>query len=309
VTHRGLFEWVYLPFGCKTASKTYQRVMDLLLRPHHEYASAYIDDTAVHSDSWQSHLQHLENVLTAFREAGMTLKLSKCKFAKSKVKFIGHEIGSGSRLPVSTKVDSIKAIPEPHTKKLLRSFLGMCTFYRQYIPHYAEIAIPLTELTKSKQSNKITFNDKQRFAFVTLKESLCKCTVLYTPKFDRPFIMRTDASDYAIGASVSQLDDEGNERPIAFASAKLTDVQKRWSVIEKESFAIIYALKKFDTIVYGSHIDLYTDHNPLQYIVSCTPQSAKLTRWALSLSRYDITVYHIHGKDNVTADCLSRLCA
>ena len=182
----------------------------------------------------------------------------------------------------------------------------MCTFYRVYIPHYAEIALPLTELTKNKQANKIKFDDTQRAAFQNLKTQLCKCTALYSPQLNKPFIVRTDASDSAIGASLSQLDEYGNERPIAFASCKLNDTQKRWSTIEREAYAVIYALKKFDVWIYGSHIDLYTDHNPLQYLISCVPQSSKLTRWALSLTRYDISVYHIHGKDNVTADCLSR---
>ena len=138
--------------------------------------------------------------------------------------------------------------------------------------------LPLTELTKNKQSNKITFDDTHRSAFQQLKQLLCNCTMLYSPRFDKPFIVRTDASDYAIGVCVAQLDDELQEKPVAFASAKLTDVQCRWAVIEKESYAIIYALRKFDSILYGSHIDLFTDHNPLKYVVSCCPQSAKLTR-------------------------------
>src|SRR5271155_4660013 len=98
----------------------------------------------------------------------------------------------------------------------------------------------------------------------------------------------------------------GVDRPIAFASSKISDVQTRWSTIEKETHAVIFALRKFDVLVFGRRIALYTDHNPLQYLVSCAPKSAKLSRWALSLSRYDISVKHIAGKDNVAADCLSR---
>jgi RNase H-like domain found in reverse transcriptase len=236
----------------------------------------------------------------------MTLRLSKCKFANSKVRFIGHEIGSGTRSVIQSKVEAIKIIPEPHNKKLLRSFLGMCAFYRVYIPHYSEIALPLTELTKNRQSNNISFNETQRAAFLELKDKLCKSTTLYSPKSDRPFIVRTDASDYAVGACVAQIDDEGQERPIAFASAKLTEVQCRWSTIEKEAYAVIFALQRFDIIIFGAVIHLYTDNNPLKYLAACVPKSAKLTRWSLSLTRYDIQVNHIHGKDNVTADCLSR---
>ncbi len=98
---------------------------------------------------------------------------------------------------------------------------------------------------------------------------------------------------------------DGVDRPLAFASAKFTDVQKRWSVIEKEGFAVIFALRKFDRLVFGNHIELYTDHNPLQYLVSCIPKSAKLTRWSLALQRYDLVVKHYPGRLNHVADFFS----
>jgi hypothetical protein len=128
---------------------------------------------------------------------------------------------------------------------------------------------------------------------------------LYSPSAQRPFIIRTDASDYAVGAVLAQSWEE-REYPIAFASAKLRGPQLNWSTIEKEAYAIIYALQKFDYLVFGREIQLYTDHNPLQYLAISAPKSAKLTRWALSLSRYNIVVHHTRGIDNVTADCLSR---
>lgn len=162
--------------------------------------------------------------------------------------------------------------------------------------------MPLTDLTK----NIIAFNEVEGASFILLKYKVCNSVTLYSPRTYRPFILRTDASDYAVGACVSQMDDEGRERPIAFASAKLSDVQTRWSTIEKKAYTVIFALKRFDVIVFGSAIILYTDHNPLQYLAACVPKSAKLTNLSLSLTRYDITVKQIHGKDNVTADRLSR---
>ena len=306
VTHRGLFEWLVMPFGLKTASNTFQRAMNDILRSHTSYAHAYIDDTAVYSRTWDEHLTHLDNVLSEFENVGMTLRLSKCLWALPKVQFIGHDVGSGQRTVIQSKVEAIKIVPEPRNKKLLRSFLGMCAFYRSYIANYSDIALPLTEMTKNRQSTNFTFNDVQRAAFLLLKDKLCKCTALYSPMPGKPFIIRTDASGVAVGASVSQVDDQNHERPIAFASAKLTEVQQRWSAIESEAYAVIFALKKFDVIVFGSPIVLYSDHNPLQYLAACLPKSAKLTRWSLSLTRYDITVRHIKGSENVVADCLSR---
>ena len=306
ITHKGLFEWLVMPFGVKTASSTFQKVMNDLLQPHSEYANAYIDDTAVHSLSWQDHLLHLEGVFQAFLKVGMTLKFSKCQFGKAKVKFIGHIVGSGTRSVQHDKVEAISEIPEPVNKKQLRSFLGMCNLYRTYVPWFSDIALPLTNLTKNDQPTTLHFTAKHKEAFITLKRNLCDAVGLHCPCADKPFILHSDASDYAVGACLSQVVD-GVNAPISFASAKLTDVQQRWSTIEKEAYAIIFALNKFDYLVFGRKIHLFTDHNPLQYITACTPKSAKLTRWALSLARYDITINHIKGSDNVVADFLSRI--
>ena len=305
ITHKGLFEWLVMPFGVKTASSTFQKVMNDLLFPHSEYANAYIDDTAVHSVTWEDHLLHLEGVFNSFMKVGMTLRLSKCHFGRAKVNFIGHVVGSGTKSVQQSKVEAINCIPEPSNRKELRSFLGMCSFYRTYVPRFSEIALTLTNLKKNDQPNVLRFSAKHSEVFKTLKRKLCEAVDLHCPCADKPFIVHTDASDFAVGACLSQTVG-GMYAPISFVSAKLTDVQQRWSTIEKEAYAIIFALKKFDYLVFGRQIYLFTDHNPLQYITACTPKSAKLTRWALSLSRYNITIHHIKGSDNVVADFLSR---
>jgi len=307
ITHRGHFEFTVMPFGLKCAGSTFQRTMDKMLSNHQRYAGAYIDDTSVYSVSWCDHLCHLRNVFQAFRESGMTLKLSKCKFAKSKVKFIGHMVGSGEIAVVESKVDAIKNIPEPRTKKLLRSFLAMCSYYRSFLPSFSDVAYPLTELTKGGKVGLINFTEQERTAFYALKDKLCSSEVLGTPRYDRPFQIQCDASDYAVGCCLSQLDDEGRERPLAFASVKFTEVQRRWSVLEKESYAVVYALRQFDVIVFNSKVVVFTDHNPLTYMVNNTPKSAKATRWAIGLSRYDLEIRHKSGKKNTNADCLSRV--
>ena len=160
----------------------------------------------VHSSTWKEHLIHLENVLIAFLDVGMTLRLKKCKFGCSKVQFIGHIVGSGQRSVDLDKVLAIKAIPEPHTKKLLRSFLGMCNFYRAYISQYSSIAYQLTELTKNVQHKLIKFNDEQRAAFQKLKQHLCDSVTLYAPDTGLPYIVKTDSSDYAVVATLSRED-------------------------------------------------------------------------------------------------------
>jgi len=126
------------------------RLMHEILKPHKKYADAYIDDVIIFTKLWKEHLQNLDAVLADIKKAGMTLRLSKCRFAKNRTKYLGHEVGGGYRSPMVDKVQAIKDIEEPKTKKLLKSFLGMTGFFRQYLKNYAEIALPLTELTKKE---------------------------------------------------------------------------------------------------------------------------------------------------------------
>src|SRR3989442_11782797 len=278
VSHKGLFEWLVIPFGVKTANQQYSRVMNHILAPHSEYSDCYIDDTAVFSSTWLKHLKHLEAVLKAFLDVGMTLRLSKCNFGKPKVTFVGHEIGSGSRQPIPNKIESIMKIEEPKTKKLLKSFLGLCSFYRGNVPNYAALALPLTELTKNKYSNTVKFNEEQSLAFMKLKEAICNFTCLHGPRYDRPFIIRTDSSAHSVGAYLGQIDDLGIERPLAFASAKLTDAQIKYPTGQLEAYALIFALKKFEIFFFGSKIICYLDHNSLCFLAKCLPQCARLSR-------------------------------
>ena len=173
---------------------------------------------------------------------------------------MGHEISKGSRSPNFDKVLAISEIPEPSTKKLLKTFLGMAGFFKNFVHNYSEIAVPLTNLTKARQSNKLIFNHEERQAFERIKLELCKCTKLYSPDYARSFIVRSDASQFAVAGTLSQVDTEGVEYPIAFASAKLTESQAKMSTIEREAFAIVFALSKFDIYVFGSKIDLYSVH-------------------------------------------------
>jgi hypothetical protein len=237
----------------------------------------------------------------------MTLKLAKCKFALPRVKFIGHLVGSGQRLPLQDKLQAIRDIPEPKTKKALRSFLGLISFYREYVYGFAHYAVPLTDMTKNNVKNKIQFTDRERVAFNTLKQLLCNATALQTPDYDKEFIIHTDASDYAVAACLSQFNSDNSAlRPIAFASKKLSDTQRRWSASERECFATIFALQSWDVIIYGCKIILYTDSSPLSFIASSVTSSSKLCRWSLILQRYLIDVQHVSGVNNLAADCLSR---
>jgi len=180
-------------------------------------------------------------------------------------------------------------------------------YYRDYIPKFAQIAKPLTDLTGKHAPGAVTWNDELEEAFECLRQKLCSPPVLSIPNIGKPYCVHTDASGFAVAAAIGQLDATGNERPIAFASRKLSGPQLGWATIEKEAYAIIWALNRFRNILYGSAITIFSDHNPLQYIRDCAPKSAKLLRWALALQEFDVEVRYMKGSQNVVADYLSRV--
>ena len=124
ITDENQYEFVYMPFGAKTASQTYMRMMDKLLAAHKEYACAYIDDAPIYSNSWSDHVIHLRNVFTSIRDAGLTLKLSKCEFAQPEITFLGFKVGSNGCVPLESKTAAIQRIAEPNTRKVVAFIFG-----------------------------------------------------------------------------------------------------------------------------------------------------------------------------------------
>jgi len=196
----------------------------------------------------------------------------------------------------------------PQTKKELSTLLGAFGYYREYIPHYSDIARSLTDLTKKGVPNvpDVQWTTDCQQAFVRLRSELTSDCTLRIPTIGTPFILHTDASGKAVGATLGELDEQGVEQPLAFASQKLTETQMGWATIEREAYAVIWALNRFRGIIFGARVKIYCDHNPFQYIKECAPKSAKLLRWALALQKFDIEFECKKGAHNVVADWLSR---
>jgi hypothetical protein len=278
------------------------------LAKHKDYAETYIDDVVIFSDDWHSHLRHVEAVMDTLDEGGFTLNLHKCSFAHPEVRFLGHLVGSGTHSPDPEKVEAIKNLLPPKTKKDVRSLLGLMSYYRAYVPSFSQISHPLSELTKRRSPNEIHWQQHHQEALDLLKNCISNAPKCHTPDYSKPFVIFTDASDYAVGACLSQKIGD-TEYPIAFASKKLSPAQHNYAVIEKEAYAVIFALRKFEPYVFGSEIDIVSDHNPLTYLTDCIPQSARLQRWCLALQKYQAKITYRKGKCHLNADALSRLKA
>ncbi len=301
----GIFVWNVMPFGLKNAPATFQRYMDSIFEGI-DFVVVCIDDIAIFSKTLKEHKNHVITVFKILAKHNMTINPLKCQFGLSTIRFLGHMVGSGSHGPDPEKISAIKGLKEPTSVKQVKSVLGLMNYYAKYIDKFAEDAVPLYKLT-SKKIKKFEVTKPAKIAFVTLKDKLCHATQLKTPDINKPFTIYTDASDIAVSGCLSQTDETGEEFPIAFTSAKLNQTQQNWSTIEKESFAVIHSLKKFDSLVFGCQITIYTDHSPLTFLKQSTPPNPKLVRWALSLERYNLILKHRKGSENINADSLTRI--
>lgn len=216
--------------------------MDKILRPHQEYAAAYLDDIVVHSADWSSHLKRLNAVLNALWEAGLTANPTKCKLGLEEAEYLGFTIGRGNVRPQKRKTDTISQWLRPVTKKQVKTFLGLVGYYWQFIPNFATLAAPLHDLTKNHLSHQVVWSAEAEMAFSSLKLTLGGNPVV-TLGFQRPFIVRTDASETGLGAVLSQLRN-GKEHPITFISCKLLKHEHNYSTVEKEGLAIKCSLEK-----------------------------------------------------------------
>uniref|UniRef100_A0A8C1MIS2 Gypsy retrotransposon integrase-like protein 1 n=1 Tax=Cyprinus carpio TaxID=7962 RepID=A0A8C1MIS2_CYPCA len=305
-TPSGHWQYRVLPFGLHGAPATFQRLMDILLRPHQAYAAAYLDDVVIHSETWEEHLERLRKVLSELRGAGLTANPRKCHLALTEAKYLGYQVGRGLIRPQEKKVAAILSAPRPTTKTQVRAFLGLAGYYRCFIPNFSSLASPLTDLTRKGQPEKVPWNPETESAFQRVKAALTSEPVLRAPDFNRPFLVQTDASDTGLGAVLSQVID-GEEHPVIYISRKLTSAERRYAAVEKEALAVKWAVLELRYYLLGRQFTLITDHAPLQWMARAKDTNARVTRWFLALQDFHFTVQHRAGTANANADGLSRI--
>ena len=310
--HRGLFEFNVMPFGLSNAPAIFQELMAIVLQGLSQFATAYLDDILIFSETLETHLSHLEAVFDKLRQHGLKLKLKKCSFLQLETHYLGFVINCRGISPDPSKVEAIRSLPTPTCVREVRSFIGMCSYYRRFIPNFSEIAEPIIALTRKYARFKWTRQCQSSFDY--LKQSLTSVPLLAYPDPNKPYTLYTDASNSCIGACLTQeIDDEDdylpnvkNEKPIYYLSHKLSRSQCKWSTIEKEAFAIHYSLQKLDYYLHNAKFTIKTDHKPLKYLLESPLQNKKVQLWALGISGYNCNVEYIPGRENTCADLLSR---
>jgi putative transposase len=333
-TPRGTMQWKVQVMGLKNAGAQFQRMMEWVLRDL-DCADPYIDDIIVGSNGetveelLRNHARDVRRVLDTLRQNNLVCSPKKSHFFMRQVEFCGHILREGARSPAPGKLLPIQEWQLPGTITELRGFLGLCNYFSEYVDHYADYAAPLMEKLKvgrveGKKGSRVrvewTPSDVQ--AFECLKRQLAKELELFQLDPDRPFVMRCDASDFAIGAVLQQVhpDEErtahvdiGKVRlvPVSFFSRKLTGSQLNWTPREKETYAIVAALRKWAGHIGYQPVIVVTDHRSLQDWVTehvDTPSGprGRRARWHETLSQFDVEVVYMPGPTNVVADALSR---
>ena len=194
VCEHGLFEFVRMPFGLVNSGATFCRLMRKIFKNMDNVVN-YIDDLLIYTDTWEDHIRVLSEVFHKLSEANLTARPSKCSFASDNVSFLGHDIGENKIYPQDNKIKKIKDFVRPATKKQLRSFLGLCNYYSNFVKNFAEIAAPLTSATGSRQGNMLNWTDEMTKSFEELKQKLICKPILRLPDVNKSFNLQCDASE------------------------------------------------------------------------------------------------------------------
>ena len=306
ITPNGLYQFRVMPFGLNGAPATFQRMMDQVIRGLESFSGDYLDDIAIFSDTWEEHLRHIKKVLLCLRESNLTAKPRKCQFGMQECVYLGFVVGNGHVKPDPTKLKAVEEYPVPETKKQVRGFLGLTGYYRRFIEDYAQVAVPLTDLTRKSLPDRVKWTPSCEAAFVSLKKTLCQSPILSNPDFNKTFYLQTDASNRGVGAVLSQLAEDGQDQPIAYFSRKLLPREVKYSTVEKECLAIKLGIEAFRVYLLGRTFIVQTDHRSLVWLDKLKDKNARLERWSLILQQYSFTVQHRKGLANGNADELSR---
>ena len=304
----------YWPFGLTNAPATFQRLMESCLGEMHlNWCIIYLDDIIVFSKSREEHLERLKGVFQKLREAGLKLKPSKYEFFRDKIAYLGHIISKAGVETDPKKIQNITDWVRPKTVTDVRQFLGFTNYYRKFIKQYAQIANPLNKLISGenakKKNKKVEWTAECEEAFKKLKEICTHTPVLTYADYKRPFKLTTDASKKGLGAVLSQVGEDGKERPVAFASRTLNKAEKNYTTHKLEFLALKWSITdRFHEYLYGSTFEVFTDNNPLSYVLSSAKLDATGQRWIASLQGpYNFKIHYKPGRLNQVADSLSRI--
>ena len=311
-TRTGKWEFCVMPFGLTNAPATFQKMMNDILRPLiGRCVIVYIDDILIYSRDRTEHLRHIRQVFQLLSDHNLYAKPSKCSFLQEEIEFCGYLVGKGIVRMDPEKVQAIDSWPLLKTVFHVRSFCGLCSYYRRFIRDFAAMAAPMYDLLRGaprgKKHAKVFWTLQCEHAFVRLKNALKAGPVLIQPDLRAPFIIETDASDFAYGAVLLQISSDEREHPVAYISHSFSSVERRYPTHERELMAIREALRKWTRYVQnGQRTIVRTDHEGLKYMQTVKKYTQKMARWIEEFESYDLDIQYKPGAQMIVSDTLSR---
>ena len=295
-------------FGLCNSPATFQAMMDDIFNDMISECViiVYMDDIFLFAPDEATLMENTKKVLQRLRDNDLFLKPAKCEFNKTKVEYLGMVIEEGKISMDPGKLKGIRDWPAPTTVKQTRGFLGFGNFYRRFIRNFSNLAKPLNDLLKKDQ--KFEWTDECQRTFDDLKKRFTEEPVLMMPDQTRPFQIETDASKYATGAVLTQLDSNGDRHPVSFISKTLSPAERNYEIYDRELLAIIRALEEWRHYIQGSpHTTIVlSDHKNLTYYREAKKLNRRQARWSLYLSEFDVKLVHTPGNKMVQSDALSR---
>ncbi|KZZ95139.1 Ribonuclease H-like protein [Ascosphaera apis ARSEF 7405] len=315
-TQWGKFEFLAMPFGLTNAPATFQAMMNQVLEGYNgTFCVVYLDDVLIFSNTLDEHIEHIDKVLTRLQDNELAVKPSKCAIAAEELDFCGYVVGKGELRPMPMKLDAIREWPRPVNVYQIRQLLGLAEYYRRCIKDLSKIVAPLSEMIKTtdealrkKRYRPIQWNASCEQAFLDLKETLTTDPVVRQPRRHEPYVIETDASEWALGCVLLQKDPkDGLLHPVAYDGKKLTGAELNYPVHEKELLAIKHAINTwYRWIDNGTQTTIITDHEGLRYLETTKNPSKRLARWVADFQQYNIKIVYRPGKDAIIPDAISR---
>lgn len=306
-TRYGLYEYNVMPFGLANAPSSFQHFINDVLHKYLDlFCTVYIDDILIYSDNLTEHKEHVRRILESLRKAGLQLDIEKCEFHQTEVTYLGLIISTRGIRMDPAKVAAVREWETPKCVRDVQSFIGFANFYRRFVKDFSKLSAPMQRLVRKDVP--FLWSSECERAFQELKNRFCSAPILMRFDPDKKILVETDASDYVSAGVLSQRDNEGILRPVAFFSKKHSAAECNYEIYDKELLAIVRAFEEWRPELEGSAvpIEVLSDHKNLEYFMSTKKLSRRQARWSEFLSRFKFVITYRPGKLGGKPDALTR---
>ena len=302
----GLFEWLKMPFGLTNSPATFQRLMEIVLKGlQWSTCLVYLDDVIIFGSTFNQALSRLRSVFDRIKMAGFKLKAPKCELLAEEVSFLGHILSKEGIKPNEANIEKIVNWAVPKNLKDVRNILGLGSYYRRFVKDYSKHMHPLIQLTKKDEP--FNWTPECQSAFDFLKTKLTGPDIMVAHPTDTGhFILDTDACDVSLGAVLSQVNEDGQEKVVSYGSTTLGKSEKNYCITQKELLSVKYFILYYRQYLLGRHFTVRTDHSALKFLFSFKEPNGRIARWLRDLAPFDFSIEYRPGKKHGNADAVSR---